>query len=83
MIRGEINYKLLGENLDLNEREGLMCNWLKKLTIKTLSLSLLKAGWKKEKKKREKPTKLKKIHWKKTMENKGCEGWRKLLHTTS
>jgi hypothetical protein len=26
---------------------------------------------------------LKKIHWKKTMENKGCEGWRKLLHTTS
>jgi hypothetical protein len=44
MIRGEINYKLLGENLELNERAGLMCNWSKKLTIKTLSLSLFKAG---------------------------------------
>jgi hypothetical protein len=30
-----------------------MCNWSKKLTIKTLSLSLFKAGWRK-KKKREK-----------------------------
>jgi hypothetical protein len=29
-----------------------MCNWSKKLTIKTLSLSLFKAGWRKKKKER-------------------------------
>ena len=45
-----------------------MCNWSKKLTIKTLSHSLFKVNWKKEERK-EKPIKLKKILRKKTMEN--------------
>jgi hypothetical protein len=55
VIRGEINEKIIiRTNLELNEDEGLMCNWSKKLTIKTLSHLLFKVNWKKEEKKREK-----------------------------
>jgi hypothetical protein len=61
-----------------------MCNWSKKLTIKTLSLSLFKAGWRKKKKREKNQENWRKFIGKKPWKIKDVSGdWGKLLHTTS